>query len=90
MMIALLAIQLWYSKPYADGSTEHPIEHLATHCMTEAGLMPAIDGNTSMIRQAFGNSALRIQFNAGVFPDLLIRLLITCNLPFQCKCLYRH
>src|SRR5258706_15103960 len=59
-------------KRYADGSTKHPIEHLKLHRMTETGPMEA-DTSTSIIRQAFGNSIPKIQFNADVFKQLLVQ-----------------
>ena len=72
-------------KRYADGSTKHPIEHLRTlHRLTEAGFISHDGGSgPNLIQQAFGHTIPRIQFTADVFRDLLIRLLISCNLSFS-------
>jgi len=60
-------------KQYACGSTRHLIEHLRTqHRHTERGIQEP-DSQNSIIRQAFGNSIPRIQFNKDTFKQLLIQ-----------------
>jgi len=70
-------------KQYSCGSTRHPIEHLRTqHRFTERGILEP-DSQNSIIRQAFGNSIPRIQFNKDTFKQLLIQWVVLCHISFR-------
>ena len=68
-------------KQYADRSTKHPIEHLKSHRMTENGPLEIPDNN--IIRQAFGSTVPKIQFNLDIFKQLLIQWIVKCNISFR-------
>ena len=70
-------------KQYACGSTRHPIDHLRTqHRRTERDILEP-DSQNSIIRQAFGNSIPRIQFNKDFFKQLLIQWIVLCHVSFR-------
>ena len=77
-----------HAKQYADSSTKHQIEHLLqNHQLNEHGSIPPTgSGPPSIIRQAFGNSHPRIQFNIDLFKDLLLRWMILSNISFAQVC----
>lgn len=71
-----------HMKRYADTSIKHQIEHLKRHQINEHGPI-LLSGQPSMIEQAFGHSAPRIQFNHDLFKDLLLRWIIQSNISFS-------
>ena len=69
-------------KRYVDGSTKHPIDHLRFHQLSEAGPIE-LEAGANILRQAFGNSTPKIQFNIDVFKQLLIQWIISSHISFR-------
>ena len=71
-------------KKYIEGSTKHPIDHLKLiHRLTAQGPLDSGASSASIIRQAFGNSSLKIHFNVDVFKQLLVQWMVECHVSFR-------
>jgi hypothetical protein len=72
------------AQSYADSSTKNAIEHLKTiHRIDADGEMEPLADQNNRIRAAFGRTLPKVFFNVEFFKVLLVRWVISCNIPFR-------
>jgi hypothetical protein len=72
------------AQSYADSSTKNAIEHLKTiHRIDADGEMEPLEDQLHSIRAAFGRTLPKVFFNVVFFKVVLVRWVISCNIPFR-------